>query len=1003
MHYHKINNLMGWLCAAIATAVYIGTADRYTSWWDTGEFIASAYKLQIVHQPGAPLFLMIQNLFSNLAMGDTSKIAFAMNIGSAVCSGFTILFLFWTITAMTSKIIGQQHKVMDNWQTLQIMLAGSIGALAYSFTDSFWYSAVESEVYAMSSLCTALVFWLALKWERRADEPDAAKWLIMIAYVMGLSIGVHLLNLLTIPAIALLIYFRKGKNIRLSGIGKALGMGIVVLAFILWGIIQYSLAIAANFDIFFVNQLGLGFGSGIICFALLLLTGIVWGIRYSIRTHKPLLNLGILATCFVLFGYMSYAMLVIRAHADPPLNNNAPDNVLSFLGYVSREQYSSEPLLKGQTFDAQVTAVKPKETYKKGEHSYEKMAGRPSYSFNKEMIFPRLYSDQHADYYRAYLGLGPEQSPSFADNMHFFLSYQLNNMYFRYFLWNFVGRQNDDQNLGMGLDGNWVSGIKLVDKLHLGAQEALSERTANNPSRNVYFALPLIIGLIGLAWHIRRDKRSATIIAFLFLCTGIAIVIYLNQTPMQPRERDYAYAGSFYAFAIWIGLGFMGIMDMLKRKIPMRWAAATAGIACFLAGPFILIKENWDDHNRSQRSLPREVAYNYLMSCEPNAILFTYADNDTFPLWYLQEVEAIRTDVRIINLSYLQSHWYVRQLNNQVNAAAPIKLGFEAAKLKEGIRDYFPFVDQGIDKHVDLDTLISFLLSDNPKNQVQTQQGEAINYLPAKRVELPIDKEAVLAHNKLPDNWKGLLVDKMQWSYPKNYMTRSELSLMAIILQNNWERPIYFSNYLTSEGLIGLDKYLVEEGLVKRLLPLASNTENSASNLVNVDKLYENITQHFKWGSYKDLNHADLDARRYMEGFVYPDVFSRANSLLKSEGKMEQAKQVALKSLEVLPKQTYSMREAYYYSDIVDTLYKTQEIQLANQLTARNLQYIKEQLSYTESLARDQPASLDQRSLRLALATLEIYDSILAETSEKELYASANKLYRYYKQKYIQE
>lgn len=994
---------MGWLCAAIATSVYIITADRFTSWWDTGEFIASAYKLQIVHQPGAPLFLMIQNIFANLAMGDLTKIAFAMNIGAAICSGLTILFLFWTITALTRKILYAKAQENTGSQTIQIMLAGSIGALAYTFTDSFWYSAVESEVYAMSSLCTAVVFWLALKWEQRADEPDSAKWLIMIAYVMGLSIGVHLLNLLTIPAIALLVYFRKTKTISFSGMGKALGIGVLILAFILWGVIQYSLRIAANFDIFFVNTLGMGFGTGIIVFALLLITALVWGIRYSIRSHKPILNMGLMATCFVLFGYMSYAMLLIRAHADPPLNNNAPDNLRSFLGYVAREQYGSEPLLKGQTFNAQVTSVKAKETYKKGESSYEKMAGRPAYSYDKEMFFPRLYSDQHADYYRAYLGLAADESPSFADNIHFFLDYQLNNMYFRYFLWNFVGRQNDDQNLGAGTDGNWISGIKTIDQLRLPTQAALPSSALSNPSRNVYYALPLLIGLIGLAWHVRKDKRSAGIVALLFFFTGLAIVIYLNQTPMQPRERDYAYAGSFYAFAIWIGLGVMGIIEILKTKVPPRMAIATAGICCFLAGPYILIKENWDDHNRSDRSLPREVAYNYLMSCEPNAILFTYADNDTFPLWYLQEVEAVRTDVRIVNLAYLQSHWYVRQLNNQVNAAAPVKLGFETSKLREGVRDYLPFVDQGIENPVDLDTLISFLLSDNPKNQVQTQQGDNLNYLPAKQIEMPVDKEAVLAHNQLPTGWKDLLVDKMQWEYSKNYVTRAELSLMAIVLQNNWERPIYMSNYLPTENLAGLDKYLVQEGLVKRLLPIVAKNEPTANNMVNTEKLYKNIMQHYTWGNYKDLNHADLDARRYMEGFVYPDIYSQANSLLKSEGKMEQAKQVALKSLKVLPKRTYSMREAYYYSNIVDTLYKTQEIELANQLTKRNLQYIEQQLDYTESLARDKPANLDLRSLRFALATLEIYDSILAETSEKALYASVNKLYRHYKEKYIQE
>lgn len=1001
--YDRTNNLIGWLCAIIATAVYIFTADRFNSWWDTGEFIASAYKLQIVHQPGAPLFLMIQNVFSNLAGGDVSRIAFWMNVGSAVCSGLTILFLFWTITALTRRVLVYKEQQATGWTTAQIMLAGAVGALTYSFSDTFWYSAVESEVYAMSSLCTAVVFWMILKWERRADESDANRWLILIAYVMGLSIGVHLLNLLTIPAIALVIYFRKNQQATWQGITKALTIGIVVLAFVLWGVIQYSVRIAAGFDVFFVNQLGLSFGSGIVFFFLLLIGGLAWGIRYSMVRMKPILNISLISLSFVYFGYLSFAMIAIRAHADPPLNNNSPDNVYSFLGYLSRQQYGKEPLLKGQTYDAQVIDVKPTETYKKGIHKYEKMAGASQYSYDKEMLFPRLYSDKHADYYRAYLGLSTNESPTFSDNLHFFFKYQLGNMYGRYFFWNFAGRQNDEQKYGSYSEGNLISGIQAVDKFLVGGQADLPASMHGNPSRNIYYFLPFFIGLVGLFWHFRKDKRFATIIALLFFFTGAAIVIYLNQTPMQPRERDYAYAGSFYAFSIWIGIGVMGFVDFIRRKTEMRTAVVTSGLLCMLAAPVLLISENWDDHDRSDGSLARDMAYNYLMSCEPNAILFTYADNDTFPLWYLQEVEGVRTDVRIVNLSYLQSHWYVRQLNNQVNDAAPPKLPFDTSKLAEGIRDYMPFVDREIDDYVPVDTLLDFLLSDNPTNQVETQTGDRLNYLPTKKIQMKVEKEAVMAHHIVPAEWAEYVVDNMQWQYPKNYVSRAELTLMAIVSANNWQRPIYFTNYTPMDFMAGLSKYIVDEGIVRKLMPVALPGHSEGEMMANTEKLYQNAAQNFRWGKYGSMDFVDVDSRRLMENFIYPDVYVQASQLLKHEGSMEKAKAVALKAIEVLPKRTYSINEAMNYTDIVDTLYKTDEISLANQIVKRNVGFVKDYLDYSESLLRDKPQALDVRKIRYSLATLEMYDAILKGTDQRELYAQVNETFAYYRDRYMRE
>ncbi|MFD1769464.1 glycosyltransferase family 117 protein [Sphingobacterium suaedae] len=1003
MNYEKINNLIGWLLALIATCVYMVTADQFNSWWDTGEFIASAYKLQIVHQPGAPLFLMIQNVFSNLAMGDTSRIAYWMNAGSAVCSGMTILFLFWTITALARKVFDKSNIATGGWHIARIMLAGTIGAAAYAFTDSFWYSAVESEVYAMSSLCTAAVFWLILKWDRRADQPNADRWLLLIMYIMGLSIGVHLLNLLTIPALALIVYFRRYQKISTKGIVASLTIGIGILAFILWGVIQYLIRIAAKFELLFVNQFGFDFGTGIWIFAFLLVISLGWGIYYSVKRSKPVLNTALLGICFVLFGYTSFAMIVIRAHADPSLNNNAPDNVYSFLGYLSREQYISEPLIKGPTFDAKVVDVVYGSTYKKGKDRYEKMTGSPRYAYDKEMLFPRVYSDKHPDFYRMYLGLAPGESPTFSDNLRFFFSHQLGDMYGRYFLWNFVGRQNDEQKYVGSTSGNWLSGIPILDNQRLGGRQESSGNSVH-PSRNVYYYFPLLVGLAGLLWHIRRDKRHASIVGILFFFTGVAIVLYLNQSPLQPRERDYAYAGSFYAFSVWIGFGVLAIIDVLQRKLSVRAATCLAGLACFLGAPVLLISENWDDHDRSDRDFARSVAYNYLQSCEPNAILFTYADNDTFPLWYLQEVEGVRTDVRIVNVSYLQSHWYVKQLKNKVNRAAPVDTSIADEKLVQGVRDYLPFVDQGITEEVDLDMLLQFMLSDNPKNQLEAQNGSAINYLPARHIKMSVDRENVLKYNVVPKNWESHIVDEMTWEYSGNYVTRAELALLGIIRANNWKRPIYFTNYTPLDKMAGLSKYLVEEGLVKKLMPVRMDGPRveKPQELVHVDRLYVHATRTFAWGNYATQRFVDVDSRNYMENFVLPDVYARTVQLLSAQGDLRRAKEVAIKAAKLLPTRTYDAKEAYHYGSIVDTLYKSKEIEAADRIVDRHMQFLADNFDYVDALARDKPEAVDVRSVQFAFAALEQYRSILS-SSQKDLYASVDHLYHRYRNRFFQK
>lgn len=1001
MDYKKINNLLGWICAVLATVVYVMTVERTVSWWDCGEFIASAYKMQIVHQPGAPLFLMIQNIFSNLAMGDTTRIAFWMNIGSAVCSGLTILFLFWTITALARKVfvgISRDTEVSQP-QLFLIMASGVVGALAYAFTDTFWFSAVESEVYAMSSLCTAVVFWAILKWEARADEPQADKWVILIAYVMGLSIGVHLLNLLVIPAIALVIYFRKSKQSTGAGILKALAVGVVVLGFILWGVIQYSVKIAAYFDLFFVNTLGLGFGSGLAFFILLLVGGLAYGIYYSAKKKKYVLNIAMISTAFIILGYSSFAMIMIRAKADPTLNNSDPDNAFSFLSYLNREQYGDEPLFKGKFFDARPTAVEDgKKVYRKDGNKYVVAKRNPVYSYDRETIFPRIYSEKsgHPEYYREYLGLGPNESPTFADNLKFFFGYQIGHMYGRYFLWNFAGRQNDQQGHGSFTEGNWISGIKPIDNMLVGGQDALPTSAKTDPSRNTYFFLPLILGLLGAFWHFGKRQRDAGVVGLLFFFTGIAIVLYLNQNPLQPRERDYAYAGSFYAFSIWIGLGVMAIADFLRKKTNVKVAGYAAAIAGVLAGPVILIAQNYNDHNRSEKFLARDMARNYLESCAPNAILFSYGDNDTYPLWYVQEVEGFRTDVRVVNLSLLSADWYMKQMMKKVNDADALPININPELIKDGVRDVIYYQDYNIPGYIPVQDLLKVMLSDNQQNKAQLQSGEFVNVLPTKKMELAVDKQAVLTNHVVPKEWESAIVDTMRWTYSQNYVSRAELSMLAILANNNWKRPIYYTITTPETNYIGLDRYLVNEGFAYRLMPVDFGLkEGDPSTIENVDQIYDNVMNKFSWGNIGNASYIDPDSYRYISMYV-GSIYGQSAQQLLSTGETDKAKKLVLGAYENMPKKAFLMSGVMSYVPLLGAMYEVGETAKANEITQRNLTFIRENMAYYEAIAQTK-SNLEYQNMRLGLASIQRYKQLFDKVNQPEMKKQADELFNAYR------
>jgi len=979
------------------------TAERTTSFWDTGEFIASAYKMQIVHQPGAPLFLMLQNVFSNLAFGNTERIAFWMNVGSAVSSGLTIVFLCWTITALARKVLWKPGTELTRVNLIQIMASGAVGALAYTFTDTFWFSAVESEVYAMSSLCTAVVFWAILKWDARAEEPGADKWLLFIAYIMGLSIGVHLLNLLAIPAIALVIYFRRTAKATSGGAIRALLIGFVVVAVVLWGIIQYLIKFAAYFDLFFVNTLGLGFGSGVVVFALLVIGATVYGIRYSIQRAKPLLNIILLSFAFVVFGYSSFAMILIRAKANPTLNNSDPDNAFSFLSYLNREQYGDNPLFKGPYFDSRPIDIKyGSNIYRKGAERYE-VAGRNfDYEYDRETVFPRIYSTReasHQQYYRSYLNLGENEQPTFGDNLRFFFSYQIGHMYGRYFLWNFVGRQNDQQGHGDFTTGNWISGIRFIDQWHVGGQDALPQSQLTDPSYNKFYFLPLILGLLGAWWHFKRRQRDAGVVGLLFFMTGLAIVLYLNQTPLQPRERDYAYAGSFYAFAIWIGLGVAAITDWLAKKLSAKTAAAIATGIGLLAGPVILAKDGWDDHDRSEKYLARDIARNYLESCAPNAILFTYGDNDTYPLWYAQEVEGIRPDIRVVNLSLLSADWYVRQMKDKVNEADPLPITIPDEKYVKGVRDVIYYQDAKIPGHVELKNIVALMLSDNPNDKRQIQGEQPENFLPTKNLQLTVDREAVVRNNVVPEAWRDSITDVMHWTYNRNYVSRTELAIMDMLVNNNWERPVYFATTVPSENFMGLDKYLVSEGFALRLMPIAIKP-NTAQGLVNAEAIYGHVTNNkYTWGNMRNARYIDPESYR-MISLILNNIYGAPAEALIAEGRVDEARELLNNALEFMPERIYRIMDAYGYSFITDNLYAVGETEKAKSLTERNIAYIDDQLKYYAAIAETKP-NLEMQNIQYSMFTLNRFAEAAKEHGQTDLAARIEKIFGQYEARFF--
>ncbi|MBV4356696.1 glycosyltransferase family 117 protein [Pinibacter aurantiacus] len=968
MTFNKVNNIVGWIVCVVACAVYLMTMEATASLWDCGEFISSVFKMQIPHPPGAPLFVMLGRLFVVVFGG--SNPAKAVNIMSALSSGFTILFLFWSITHFARKIFLKGAAELNAQQLFITMSAGVVGALAYTFSDSFWFSAVEGEVYAMSSLFTALVFWAMLKWEHSADEPNSDKWILFIFFMMGLSIGVHLLGLLTIPAIVMIYYFKR-YNATPWGTFWAFIIGCAVTGFVQLVVIQYSVKWAGMFDIWFVNGFHLPFFSGFVFFFILLAVVFFVLLRYANKNNYTFLRLGIWCFIFMLLGYSSYLTTMIRSNANPAVDMYNVDNPNSLVGYLGRDQYGDFPLLYGQVFTATPTDYKETSMkYTKGKDKYEEIGKdvKPVYSSDDMMLFPRVWdasNDQgHAQFYKDWLGLEQGEKPTMANNINFFVGYQVNWMYLRYFMWNFAGRQNDIEGFAPGnvRDGNWISGISFLDNMRLGDQSTLPDSIKNNKANNKLFFLPLILGLIGAYFQYRKDKKDFLVVGLLFFFTGFAIVLYLNQAGNQPRERDYAYAGSFYAYAFWIGLGVVQVAEWLNRKMALSTSNYVAAGLCFLAVPVIMGNQEWDDHDRSKKVLARDLAKDYLESCPPNAILFTYGDNDTYPLWYAQEVEHIRPDIRVINNSLLGIDWYINQLRYKVNESAPIDVILTPEQIQGRNRDYIVYNPQknvNPNNYYDLyDVMKNVVGSDDPNMQVQMQGGDRLNVMPTKKFRVPADEAVVRANGTVnpTDTVTDLMIDIPE---AKNYIMKNDIAILNIIAANKWKRPICFTAAYSAQEL-GFGNFVRKDGLTYRLVPVKNNTG------VNVDWMIDKLMNKFGFGS-ADIKGVYFDETNRLHLNTIRMAYAEAAAAAADQGNKDIAKKVLDKADKGILEENmpYAMvssnnRHNYFTFKFLEACYKAGYKELADHVSKALHKDFDQQMSYYRNLSDSRQESMRQ-------------------------------------------
>ena len=1081
--YRTVNNLMGWLTFIIAATVYCLTIEPTASFWDCPEFITTGYKLEVGHPPGAPFFMLVANLFSQFA-SDVTTVAKMVNYMSALMSGACILFLFWSITHLVRKLIITDENNITKGQLITVMGSGLIGALVYTFSDTFWFSAVEGEVYAFSSLFTAVVFWLILKWEDVADQPHSDRWIILIAYLTGLSIGVHLLNLLCLPAIVLVYYYKKTPNATAKGSLIALLGSMVLVAAVLYGIVPGIVKVGGWFELLFVNGLGMSFNSGVVVYIILLAAALIWGVYESYteknkarmaisfiltiallgipfyghgassiiigilviaalglylapsvqakikerwRITARTMNTALLCTMMIVIGYSSYALIVIRSTANTPMDQNSPEDIFTLGEYLGREQDGTRPLFYGPAFSSKVALdvkdgyciprqseagskfVRKEKTSPDEKDSYIELPGRVEYEYAQNMFFPRMYSSSHAPLYKQWVDIKGHDvpydqcgemvmvnMPNQWENIKFFFSYQLNFMYWRYFMWNFAGRQNDIQGSGEIEHGNWITGIPFIDNLLVGNQELLPQDLKNNKGHNVFYCLPLILGLIGLFWqayHSQRGIQQFWVVFFLFFMTGIAIVLYLNQTPAQPRERDYAYAGSFYAFAIWVGMGVAGIIRMLREYCKMQElpAAVLASVLCLFV-PIQMAGQTWDDHDRSGRFVARDFGQNYLMTLQEkgNPIIYTNGDNDTFPLWYNQETEGFRTDARTCNLSYLQTDWYIDQMKRPAYDSPSLPITWDRVEYVEGQNEYIPirtemkaFIDSYFKQANELaaqgDTtilsLVHSIFGENPyelkeiinrwmlgKNdqlkELLKKTGKDIQLplIPTDSIVMKVDKEAVRRSGmKIPEALGDSIPEYMTITLrdangnPKRALYKSELMMLEMLANANWERPIYMAITVGSENHLGMGNHFMQEGLAYRFTPFDTDKLDSK---IDSEKMYDNLMNKFKFGGI-DKPGIYIDENVMRMCYTHRRIFTQLVGQLIKEGKKDKA----LAALDYAEKMIPSYNVPYDWANgafqMAESYYQLGQNEKANkiidELANKSLEYMIWYLSLNDN------------------------------------------------------
>ncbi|MEP1094474.1 MAG: DUF2723 domain-containing protein [Cyclobacteriaceae bacterium] len=952
MGYQRINIITGWFAFLVALVTYWLTVEPTASFWDAGEFIACSARLQVPHPPGAPFFLLTGRMFSMLGGGDLEQIAYWVNILSVLSSAFFVLFIFWSITHLAKRILKIKKGEESTSDIILIMGAGLTGALACTFSDSFWFSAVEAEVYAMSAFFTGFVLWAILRWENLSEEQDRARWLILIAYMMGLSIGVHLLNLVAIPVLALIVYFKYYDKVTRNGIIATLAISGFVVIFILEGIIPGIPSLAGRIEILFVNSFGLPFGSGVIFFAIAFLAGLAYGIYYSVKHNKYILNTALLSFAFIMIGYSSYMMIPIRSSYNPPIDENNPEDIISFVSYLKREQYGSRPLFKGQYYTATlVDNKKGSKVYMRGEDDYVVKDYKVEQVFDSEhtTILPRMYSSSpnHVQKYQEVTGLKAGEKPSFGDNIYYLFKHQLGYQYMRYFLWNFVGRDSDIQG------ASWVG---ITD-----AFDDIPSSLAANRGRNIYFGLPLLLGIFGIFIQYKRDPKLFSAIAMLFFMTGIAIVLYLNTPPIEPRERDYIYAGSFYMFTIWIGFGVIMLYDMIRRISKQKKIAAVLATVLGLSIPILMASQTWDDHDRSERYFSVDAAKNYLASCAPNAILFTGGDNDTFPLWYAQEVEGYRRDVRVIVLSYFNTDWYIQQMMRPAYESTPLPFGLTAKHYQQGgLNDYLPVVENpNIKGAISAVQFLKAIEQEHPQLQIPTSIS-SYNSIPGRRIILTgIDTAKVRA--MVPDHLKGNVQPYMDFNVKGRALEKKDLAVLDLIVNANWERPIYFNNTSLAGVNLELSPYMVQEGIATRLLPVL-NPNPQAGFQTSIDVMYDNVMNKFQW---RGLDNPDIYHSQDYMGFCLNSrsTFNTLVRALINDGDYERAKNALIKCLEVMPNE--SIPYDFFSIAQVDLLLKVGEPGLATHIAEVTSQDAVEWLDYYLDKGIKDPVTLQKKMLYL--------------------------------------